>query len=143
LGLDDEQAGYLLMKAVSEMPSRRHKFLSKVKNPIADRSANNMRRKFMKAVRAYFAAVSELPEMEPDSITVYGGHSPHPSIEGTLFSEFAEVRRNKRESGAFFRRTGRRLKTAEEVYYHYASREGENYAVEYRTLLRALWESSG
>ena len=122
------------------MPSKRRKFLSRVRNDLTRQAENNIKRAFMKSLRQYFATASAPEEIDMSAIDEDchgGGH--HISIEGHLLWDLSAVHKRTDESlRRFFAEVGKRLRSAEAVYHSYVCREGENYVVEYKTIMKFL-----
>jgi uncharacterized protein YlbG (UPF0298 family) len=147
-GFEEYHLGFLLYQSTYIMSDKKDRFVSRLSENTPLEHVKRVQKEFMKYIKKRFEAAlakKSAPSISLDDISnlvlMEIGEGNLPSLEGMLFPELRQCC-NKEEdidsAKALFAAVGKKLKSAEAVYYNYTCREGENYPLEYKTLVNHL-----
>lgn len=147
-GFEEYHLGLLLYQSTYVMSDKKDRFVSRLPANTPLEHVKRVQSEFMKSIKKRFEAAlakKSAPSISFDDISnlvlMDIGKGNFPSVEGILFPALRQCC-NKEEdiesAKALFAAVGKKLKSAEAVYYNYTCREGENYSLEYKTLVNYL-----
>ena len=143
-GFDESQVGFVFVKAVSELKSKKGKYISwyhpdsETGEHEQDRVMKVMKKAFIRGLKAYFTKNDvPLPEVEMDGLKMHGGGGFFPSLESALFGMVSERYAGGPEPlDKFFAGIGNRILEAEKRYSSsLKDNEVPNHAKEYDMIL--------